>query len=54
MLHPTEYWRVMDLWIVRTIGHDMTTAQGLIIAPYRILEGSEFLPFRILEGGEFQ
>ena len=40
LLHPTRDWRVAELWIVRTTGHDMITAQGLISAPYRISEGS--------------
>ena len=55
-MHLTGDWRVADLWIVRTIGHDMITAQGLISAPNRILKGSGFMdsaPYRILEGSGF-
>ena len=36
--------------------YDMITVQGLITAPYRILEGSGFMdsvPYRILEGNGF-
>ena len=41
-MHPIEDWRVTDLWIVRTIGHDMITVHGLISAPYQILEVADF------------
>ena len=36
--------------------YDIITTQGLISAPYRILEGSKFMdiaPYRILKGSGF-
>ena len=38
------------------MGYDMITTHGLIVLPYWLLEGSEFLvsaPYRLLEGSEF-
>ena len=43
LVYPTRDWRVADLWIVRTTEHDMITAQGLISAPYQILEANGFM-----------